>query len=494
MPVALREATMQLYRNRGDRTFENITAGSGLEVPLYGFGAAPADYDGDGDTDLLVTAYGANRLFQNAGDGMFVDVTETSGMGHPGWSTSAAWLDYDLDGDLDVYVANYVKWSPDNDIWCSLDGANKSYCTPESYEGEPSVLYRNEGDGTFADVSVEARVFVPGGKSLGVTVADFNADGRSDFAVSNDTEPNFLFENAGDGTFAEVGLLSGMAFDSAGRARAGMGIDTADLTNTGRLVLAIGNFSKEMIGLFEKGPGGLFVDIAGRAGVGRSSFPFLTFGLFFFDHDLDGWLDLFAVNGHLEDRIAEVEASISYEQRPLLYLNRGDGTLQEVGECTGDAMTRPIVGRGAAYADLDRDGDLDVVMTSNGGRAYLLLSTTRDHPDPPHLLRIRLRDASPNTAAIGAAVTVRAGDWQQVQLVRSGSSYASRSEPTLTFGLGARDWIDTVEIVWPDGERQRLEGATLAEAVDHELLIRRGGVETRLRLEPTTMAPPRRAP
>ena len=488
VPLTLRGATMQLYRNRGDRTFENITAGSGLEIPLYGFGAAPADYDGDGDTDLLITAYGANRLFQNAGGGTFTDVTEVSGMGLLGWSTSAAWFDYDLDGDLDAYVTNYVKWTPDNDIWCSLDGTNKSYCTPESYEGEPSILYRNEGDGTFTDVSVEARVFVPGGKSLGVTVADFNADGRADFAVSNDTEPNFLFENAGDGTFAEVGLLSGMAFDATGRARAGMGIDTADLTNTGRLVLAIGNFSKEMIGLFEQGPSGLFVDIAGRAGVGRSSFPFLTFGLFFFDHDLDGWLDLFAVNGHLEDRIAEVEASITYEQRPLLYLNRGDGILEEVGERAGDVMNRAIVGRGAAYADLDRDGDLDVVMTSNNGPAYLLLSTTRDHHDPPHVVRITLRDVGPNTAAIGAVVTLRAAETQQAQLVRSGSSYASHSELTLTFGLGDGEVIDRIEIVWPDGERQTLGGTVLGDAVDHELFIRRHGVEARLHLEATAIA------
>ncbi len=483
VPEALRDATMQLYRNRGDRTFENVTAGSGLEVSLYGFGAAPADYDGDGDTDLLVTAYGPNRMFRNAGDGTFTDVTEVSGLGHAGWSTSAAWLDYDLDGDLDVYVANYVKWTSDNDIWCSLDGTSKSYCTPESYEGEPSVLYRNEGDGTFTDVSVEARVFVPGGKSLGVTVADFNADGRPDFAVANDTEPNFLFENAGDGTFAEVGLLSGMAFDSSGRARAGMGIDTADLSNTGSLALAIGNFSKEMIGLFEQGPGGLFVDIAGRAGVGRSSFPFLTFGLFFFDHDLDGWLDLFAVNGHLEDRIAEVEASISYEQRPLLYLNRGDGTLQEVGERAGEPMARAIVGRGAAHADLDRDGDLDVVMTSNDGPAYLLISSARDRRDPPHVVRITLRDATANTAAIGASVTVRSGQWQQTQLVRAGSSYASHSERTLTFGLGLREVIDAVEILWPDGDRQQLPIEDLAAVVDHELFVRRDGIETRRRLE-----------
>mgnify|MGYP001271634607 CR=1 FL=1 len=467
----LRSATMRLFRNRGDGTFEDVTIAAGLDVALYGFGAAPADYDGDGDLDLFVTAYGPNRMFRNEGGGRFTDVSDAAGLAHAGWGTSAAWLDYDRDGDLDLYLANYVHWSPDEDIWCSLDGTEKSYCTPESYVGEPSVLYRNEGDGTFIDVSREAGVFVPGGKSLGITVTDIDDDGWVDFVVANDTEPNFLFRNRQDGTFEEVGLLSGMAFDASGRARAGMGVDTADLNNRGQLSLAIGNFSKEMIGLFELQPGGVFIDAAARAGIGRSSLPFLTFSLFFFDYDLDGWLDLFATNGHLEERINEIEASITYEQRPLLYRNQGDGTLAEVGAAAQGSLSRPIVGRGAAYADLDRDGDLDVVVTTNNGPAYLFQNTTRDGGSVPHVVRFDLRMDGQNSRALGAVVEVWAGVWRQRQMVRSGSSYASQSEFVLTFGLGESQQLDGVRIRWPDGAVSEFDAAALAGTADHELHV-----------------------
>lgn len=476
LPEGVEEPTMRLYRNRRDGTFEDATEGSGLEVPMYGFGAAPADFDGDGRVDLYVTAYGPNRLFRNVGEGRFVDVTDTAGVGHPGWGTSAAWLDYDRDGDLDLYLANYVEWSPETDIWCTLDGTAKAYCTPESYTGEPSVLYRNEGDGRFVDVTREAGVFAAGGKSLGVALADFNDDAWPDLVVANDTEPNFLFENRRDGTFDERGIVSGMAFDSNGRARAGMGIDVADVRNTGAAALAIGNFSNEMIGLFELLDGGVFTDVAPRTELGRGSLLYLTFALFFFDYDLDGWLDLLAVNGHLEDRINEVQPAVTYAQRPLLYRNDPEAGFVDVGGEIGGPLARPIVGRGGAYLDYDRDGDIDVVVTTNDGPAYLWRNTARDADPAPGVLRLRLRGAAAtgNRQAIGAVATVRSGEWRQRQVVRSGSSYASQSELTLTFGLDRRASVDGVEISWPDGSASALSDADLEGAVDHELVVEQG--------------------
>ncbi|MGD8330841.1 MAG: CRTAC1 family protein [Acidobacteriota bacterium] len=494
VPEALRGATMKLYRNGHDGTFVDVTEGSGLAVRMYGVGAAPADYDNDGDTDVYVTAYGPNKLFRNDGTGRFTDVSGQLGVDHPGWGTCAAWLDYDRDGDLDLYACNYLRWTPDENFECTIDGETRSYCEPRAFEGEPSVLYRNDGAAGFTDVTHDAGVYVPGGKSLGVTVADFNRDGWPDFAVANDTEPNFMFENQRDGTFAEVGLVSGMSVDASGKARAGMGIDVADTHNDGRLAIAIGNFSNEMIGLFEPPTpeaSGVFVDVAPRSQVGRSSLLALTFGLFFFDYNLDGALDLLAVNGHIYDTITAVEPRVSYAQPTLLYRNDGAGGFIEVANDVGPPVSTPILGRGAAYADYDRDGDLDVVVTVKEGEAQLWQNRTRDRADAPHVLRVRLSGPGEGSAAdainrdaIGAEVTVSAGDWRQVQRVRSGSSYASQSELALTFGLGARDTVDTVMIRWPDGSESELDAAALADAVDHELHIVHGqGIVERVALQ-----------
>ena len=462
VPPALRDATMKLYRNAHDGTFTDITVAAGLDVKMYGFGAAPADFDNDGDTDVYVTAYGANRLFRNEGGARFVDVAADVGVDHPGWGTCAAWLDYDRDGDLDLYACNYLRWAPELDFECSLDGETRSYCEPRAFEGEPSVLYRNDGDAGFADVTHDARVWTAGGKSLGVTVADFNGDGWPDLAVANDTEPNFMFENQRDGTFAEVGLVSGMAVDSAGVARAGMGIDAADYRNDGRLTIAIGNFSNEMIGLFEPVAAGVFVDVAPRSQVGRSSLLALTFALFFFDYNLDGRLDLLAINGHVYDNIAAVEPEVGYEQRPLLYRNDGEGSFTEVSLDVGGPAVAGIAGRGAAYADYDRDGDLDVIVTTKEGRAHLWRNMARDAPEPPGVVRLRLTGSSGNRDAIGAEVTVSSGDWRQTQRVRSGSSYLSQSELTLTFGLGDKESVDAIAIRWPNGEQTSLDATNLA--------------------------------
>jgi hypothetical protein len=475
---------MKLYRNERDGTFTDITADSGLAVKLYGTGAAPADYDNDGDTDVYVTAYGANHLFRNEGEGRFAEVGAEAGVDHPGWGTCAAWLDYDRDGDLDLYACNYLRWTPEVNLECTIDGETRSYCEPRAFAGEPSVLYRNDS-GRFTDVTRESRVYVAGGKSLGVSVADFDRDGWPDIAVANDTEPNFLFRNRQDGTFEEVGLVSGMSVDAAGVARAGMGIDTADVNNDGRFTIAIGNFSNEMIGMFEptSADSGVFVDVAPRNQIGRTSLLPLTFGLFFFDYNLDGMLDLLAINGHIFENIAKVEPRVTYEQPALLYRNGGNGTFEEVAAKVGGPVAAAIAGRGAAYADYDRDGDLDVVVTVKEGRAQLWQNRARDRASPPHVLRLRLSGTGGNRDAIGAEVTVEAGDWRQIQRVRSGSSYASQSELALTFGLGSRASVDAVTIRWPGGAKTALSATDLEGAVDQELHVVEGrGIAERVAL------------
>ncbi len=449
-----------LYRNNGDGTFADISAGSGLDVPLYGFGGAAGDFDNDGQTDLYITALGPNRLLRGQGDGTFVDVTEASGTGDPGFSTSAVWFDYDNDGYLDIFVANYVEWTPEIDLYCTLDGETKSYCTPESYQGQSSTLFHNLGNGTFEDVSVSAGVSNPSAKALSASMFDVNSDGWMDLFVTNDTQPNQLFQNQGDGTFNDIAVVAGVAFSEAGIARAGMGVDAADYDGSGYPSLIIGNFSNEMMALYHNEGNGLFIDEAPRSALGRGTLLTLTFGCFFFDYDLDGWLDVFAANGHVADDIEQVQSRVTYAQRPQLFHNDGRGRFEEIVDEAGDALQQPMVARGAAYADYDNDGDLDILMTSNGGAPRLLRN---DGGNTNNLLRVRTVGTESNRDGIGARVEVTVAGQSRWQMVKTGSSYASQSEVPLTFGLGNETSVERLRVSWPSGQVDEVTGLAANE-------------------------------
>ena len=451
-----------LYRNNRNGTFTDITVASGLGVQMYGMGVSAADYDNDGDADVYFTALGPNRLFRNAGGGKFEDVTAKAGVGDPGFSTGALWFDYDGDGRLDLFVANYVDWAIARDLHCTLDGRTKSYCTPESYKGQSPTLYRNKGDGTFENVTRKAGVHDAANKMLGLALIDYNGDGRIDVAAANDTQPNRLYQNKGDGTFADVGVTAGIAFNEAGVARAGMGIDAADYDGSGRQSLVIGNFSNEMMALYSNEGNGLFIDEAPASTIGRVSLLTLTFACFFFDLDLDGLPDVLAANGHVADDIAKVQPTVTHAQAPHLFRNLGKKKFESIGPQLGPAFATPVVARGAAYGDYDRDGDLDVVITVNNGPARLL----RNDGGTNRMLRVRLTGTTVNRDAIGARVrVVRDGTPTPWQMVKTGSSYLSQSELALTFGLGKAVKVSAIEVAWPNGRTERLPGADAGAVV-----------------------------
>ena len=438
-----------LYRNTRAGAFVDITRGSGLDVALYGMGAAAADYDNDGKVDVYVTALGGNRLFRNLGAGKFADVTSAAGVADSGFSTSALWFDYDTDGKLDLFVAHYVDWRIDNDLFCTLDGKNKSYCTPESYKGQSPSLFRNRGNGTFEDVTKQAGIYDASSKGLGVAMFDFDGDGRIDLFVANDTEPNRLYRNRGDGTFKDVAVGAGVAFSEAGVARAGMGVDASDYDGSGRPSLIIGNFANQMMALYHNEGHGLFIDDAPKSAIGRSSLLSLTFGCFFFDYDLDGLPDIFAANGHVSDDIERVQPRVTYAQRPHLFHNAGRKQFEDVGAQAGPALQRAIVARGAAYSDYDLDGDLDIIVTTNNGPARLFRN---DGGNRNNVLRVQTVGTASNRDGIGARVEVAVrGGARLWQIVKTGSSYASQSELPLTFGLGAATGVDGVRVTWPTG-------------------------------------------
>ena len=452
-------STLKLYRNNRNGTFSDVTERAGLAVEMYGMGVAVADYNNDGLPDILITAVGQSRLFRNMGGGRFLDVTEKSGLaGRKGFSTSALWFDFDRDGLLDLLICNYVKWSPELDEFCSVDGKRKSYCTPEAYHGDTCWLFRNRGNGTFEDVTAKSGIFDPTSKSLGVTLLDYDHDGWPDILVANDTQANKLYRNQRDGTFKDFGLLAGVAFSEDGKARAGMGIDAGDFDNSGVEGIAITNFDNEMIALYRQSKPGVYADVAIGAGIGQASRDSLGFGCSFLDINLDGRLDLIAVNGHIDETVRQIHGNTGYAQPPHLFLNRGGGHFQDVAAQAGGGFATPKVARGLAYGDFDRDGDLDLLLTTNQGPALLYRN---DVTGGAHSLRLRLIGTKSNRDAIGSVVRLTTADATQSRMVKTGSSYLSQSELTLTFGLGPRDSATKIVVEWASGAVQEF-GKTAA--------------------------------
>ena len=457
-------STLKLYRNNRNGTFTDVTRVAGLDVELYGMGVAVGDYNNDGFPDILVTCVGQNRLFKNTGKGRFVDVTQKSSLGgRQAMSTSALWFDFDRDGLLDLFVCNYVRWSPEHDVFCSLDGKHKSYCTPEAYRGETCWLFHNKGDGTFEDVTARSGVFDSSSKSLGVAMLDYDQDGWPDLLVANDTQPNKLYRNLHNGSFKDVGMEAGLALSTEGKARAGMGVDTGDFTNAGTTGIAITNFDNEMIGLYRADGKGAYEDVATTAGIGLASKNSLGFGCSFFDVDLDGSLDLAIANGHIDDTVRNIRGNLGYAQPPQLFLNNGQGGFRDVAAEAGPVFNQPKVGRGLAYGDFDRDGDLDLLITTNNGPAFLYRN---DVSSGNRSIRFRLVGTKSNRDAIGATVRIEHGGASQTRLVKSGSSYLSQSELPVTFGIGQRDRIERVVIQWPSGETEEYKSLSPGKAYE----------------------------
>lgn len=443
--------TQKFYRNNGDGSFTDVTRRAGLDIEMYGMGVAVGDYDNDGYDDIYITGLGEARLLHNERNGTFKDVTRLAGVDNTGFGASAAWFDYDRDGLLDLFVCNYVKWSEKTDIYCSLDGRNKSYCTPEAYPGDTCRLFHNLGNGRFEDVTGKAGLYDPTSKSLGVAIVDYDNDGWPDIAVSNDTQPTKLYRNNHNGTFSEVGVEAGVAFSEDGIARGAMGIDSADFDDSGHASLAIGNFSNQMLGLYHNEGNRFFIDIAPASEVGRASLLSLSFGLFFFDYDLDGLEDLFIANGHIEPDINHVQPQVTYAELPLVFHNEGRSHFQNVGKELG--FTQKLVARGAAHADIDNDGAPDVLLTTNGGLAHLY----RHLGGGSNSIRIRTVGTRSNRDGIGARVRLRTPAGAAERTVHSGSSYCAQSELTLTFGLGKEDHAENMQIVWPSGHKDEIK-------------------------------------
>jgi hypothetical protein len=445
-----------LYRNNGDGTFTDVTIKAGVAAEgLFGMGVAVGDYDNDGFPDLLVLGYERGILYHNNGDGTFTDVTDSAGVGNVGkWGSSAAWFDYDNDGLLDLVIANYVDWSPERNFWCGDKGPGlRSYCHPDVYHGEPPTLYHNNGDGTFTDVSKRSGVGSNPGNGLGVVTFDYDNDGWQDIFIANDHMPNYLFHNNRDGTFREVGYSAGVAVGIDGQFEAGMGTDAADTTGSGRLDLIVTHLDQQLARFYQNLGEGYFEDATFKSRISYATFHLSGFGTRFMDYDNDGMRDLFIANGHVLDNIHRYRAETTYAEAKLMFRNTGHGIFQNVSEQLGSDFRLPRVSRGAAIADFDNDGDLDILVSNNGQPPQLLRN---DGGNANHWLQIFLIGTRSNRDGIGARVKVTSGDLVLYDERKGGMSYQSAQDPRLHFGVGQHTRVDMVEIKWPSGELTEL--------------------------------------
>lgn len=449
------DASDQLFENRGG-TFTNITASSGIAGEKgYGHGCAAADLDGDGKLDLYVANRGDNFLWQNQGAGSFVDVARTTGVTEPRWSTACACADHDLDGDVDIFVANYLEYSLESPPWCGLkEKGIAAYCEPNDFPGQPDALYRNDG-GKFVEVAKAAGVDDPNGKGLGAVWGDYDNDGDPDLFVANDSTENRLFKNLGNGKLEEIGFRAGVAVSENGVVQNGMGTTFGDWDNDGWLDLTVTNYADQSNSLHRNDRNGYFTDITTSSRTGAVTFPFLGWATELFDPDNDGFLDLFVANGHLHDNLSELGQSGTYAQRNLLFFNQRDGTFSERSLALGPGLALVEVSRGAAFADLDLDGDVDILVTNSHGPVRLLRN---DGGNRNRWLGVRVLDPRGHETCIGARLTLQAGGSTQIREVRSGGGYLSQNELRVTFGLGQAARVDRLEVRWPSGRSVSLEG------------------------------------
>lgn len=445
----------RLYRNRGDGTFQEVTSSAGLDGIGYGMGMAAGDYDNDGLVDLYVTRFGANSLYRNNGDGTFTDVTAKAGVAGGLWSSSAAFVDYDHDGYLDLYVVRYLDWDFQNNPYCGKpDPELRSYCHPDRFEGVADILYRNNGDGTFTDVSLRSGIGAFRGKGLGVAFADYDRDGRIDIYVANDRSPCLLFRNNGDGTFSEVALTAGVAYNSDGETFGGMGVDFQDFNNSGYPDLVVTTLTGDMYVVFENNRDGTFSDVRFSSGIALETAAFTGWGTRFFDFDNDGWKDLFTANSHVMDNIHLYLDHVSYLQPPLLFRNLAGRRFENVSARSGEIFRTPLASRGTAFGDIDNDGDLDIVVSNINGRPSLLIN---EGGNRNNWLLLQLVGRQSNRFGIGSLIRLTAGGQTQYWTVSSAGSYLSANDSRAHFGLGRATRVDLIEIWWPSGLYQRLE-------------------------------------